>query len=185
MSDGKTIESVMEEVRRFPPPKEFSEKAHIKSMEQYEKMYQDSIKDPEGFWAKMASEELHWFSKWNRVHSWNKDNAEIKWFEGGKLNVSYNCLDRHVENGRKNKAAIIWQGEGEEEVRVLTYQQLQVEVCRFSNVLKSMGVEKGDRISIYMPMIPELAIAMLACTRLGAVHSIVFGGFSSASLKDR
>jgi len=185
MSDGKTIESVMEEVRRFPPSKEFSEQAHIKSLEQYQKMYKESVADPEGFWAKMASEELHWFAKWNKVHSWDKENAIIKWFEGGKLNVSYNCLDRHIENGRKNKAAIIWQGENEEEVRTLTYQQLYTEVCRFANVLKSNGVKKGDRVSMYMPMIPELAIAMLACTRIGAVHSIVFGGFSSESLKDR
>jgi acetyl-CoA synthetase len=180
----KTIESVMEEDRRFEPPKEFSERAHIKSMEQYKRLYDESIKDPVAFWEKNA-EVLHWFAHWHKGYSWDIDEARIKWFEGGKLNACYNCVDRHALGPRKNKAAIIWQGEGEDEVRTFTYQQLLHEVSKFANVLKSKGVEKGDRVSIYMPMIPELVFAMLACARLGAMHSVVFGGFSSESLRDR
>jgi acetyl-CoA synthetase len=180
----KTIESVMEEDRRFEPPKEFSERAHIKSMEQYKRLYDESIKDPVAFWEKNA-EVLHWFAHWHKPFSWDVDDAKIKWFEGGKLNACYNCVDRHALGPRKNKAAIIWQGEGEDDVRTFTYQQLLHEVSKFANVLKSKGVQKGDRVSIYMPMIPELIFAMLACARIGAVHSVVFGGFSSESLRDR
>ena len=185
MSEGKTIESVMEEERRFEPSPAFREKARIKSMHEYEKMYKESIEDPVKFWEGIAKKEIHWFSPWKTAFHWNKEEAIIKWFEGGKTNAAYNCLDRHVEGARKNKAAIIWQGEPEDEVRILTYQQLHREVCRFANVLKKYGVKKGDRISIYLPMIPELAISMLACARIGAIHSIVFGGFSSESLRDR
>ncbi len=184
MTDQHTIESVMEEDRRFDPPIEFSEKALVKSFDEYKAIYDESIKDPEGFWAKQA-DLIHWYSRWHKISSWDKAEAKIKWFEGGMTNVAYNCLDRHTMGPRKNKAAIIWQGEKDEEVVTLTYQQLLNEVCKFANVLKSKGVQKGDRVSIYMPMIPELAIAMLACARIGAVHSIVFGGFSSESLRDR
>ncbi|MBC7315437.1 MAG: acetate--CoA ligase, partial [Chloroflexi bacterium] len=161
-----------QETLRFPPPPEFSEKAHIKSLEQYQQMYEESIKDPEGFWLK---------------HTWDtaKGIIEHRWFEDGVLNVSYNCLDRHLTTWRKNKAAIIWQGEPEEDVRVLTYQDLHREVCKFANVLKSKGIKKGDRVAIYMPMVPELPIAMLACARIGAIHSVVFGGFSASALASR
>ena len=185
MNDGKTIESVMEEDRRFEPSPAFREKARMKSFEEYERMYKESIADPVKFWEKVARQEVFWFAPWKKAFSWDKDKVIIKWFEGGKLNVSYNCLDRHLDGPRKNKAAIIWQGEPEEDVRTLTYQQLHREVCRFANVLKKMGVNKGDRVSIYLPMIPELAVSMLACARIGAIHSIVFGGFSSESLRDR
>ncbi|QLH74260.1 MAG: acetate--CoA ligase [Methanomassiliicoccales archaeon] len=180
----KTIESVMEEDRRFEPAKEFSERAHIRSMAEYEKMYAESIKDPVAFWEKYA-DCLHWFARWNNVFSWDVNEARIRWFEGGKTNACYNCVDRHALGPRKNKAAIIWQGENDEEVKTYTYQQLMVEVSKFANVLKSKGVQKGDRVSIYLPMIPELVISMLACARIGAIHSVVFGGFSSDSLRDR
>ncbi|HVO77455.1 MAG TPA: AMP-binding protein, partial [Methanomassiliicoccales archaeon] len=185
MTDGKTIESVMEEERRFEPSPEFSAKARVKSFAEYEALYKESIADPEAFWEKMAKQELTWFSPWRKTFSWDKQNVVIKWFEGGKINVAYNCLDRHLDGPRKNKAAIIWQGEPEEDVRTFTYQELHREVCRFANVLLKQGVKKGDRVSIYLPMIPELAIAMLACARIGAIHSIVFGGFSADSLRDR
>ena len=185
-TEPKIITSMMDEKRKFEPTKEFSEKAHIKSMAAYQKLYKESVKDPGKFWEKQA-DELEWFSKkWDKAFDWyDKDNAKFTWFKGGKLNASYNCLDRHVKSWRKNKAAIIWQGEPEGEVRTFTYQQLHNEVCKFANVLKGMGVKKGDRVSIYMPMIPELPVAMLACVRLGALHSIVFGGFSADSLRDR
>ncbi|MCX6652216.1 MAG: acetate--CoA ligase [Methanomassiliicoccales archaeon] len=185
MNDGKTIESVMNEDRRFEPSPAFREKARIKSMQEYEQLYRESIADPVAFWEKLAKQELHWFSPWRTAFSWDKENTVIKWFEGGKLNASYNCLDRHLKGPSKNKAAIIWQGEPEEDVRTFTYQQLHREVCKFANVLKKMGVRKGDRVSIYLPMIPELTVSMLACARIGAVHSIVFGGFSADSLRDR
>ncbi|MCR3921566.1 MAG: acetate--CoA ligase [Firmicutes bacterium] len=168
----------------FEPIEEFSKKAHVKSLNDYTAMYDRSIKDPDGFWAEMASQ-LHWFKKWEQVREYDFVNAEISWFRGGKLNVSYNCLDRHLETDRKNKAAIIWEGNEPGESKTYTYQQLHREVNRFANVLKKKGVQKGDRVAIYMPMIPQLAIAMLACTRLGAVHSIVFGGFSAEALRDR
>ena len=180
----KTIESVMEEDRRFEPPKQFSERARIKSMEQYQKMYDESIKDPVAFWGKHA-DVLHWFAKWHNVFSWDVKDAKIKWYEGGKLNACYNCVDRHALGPNRNKAAIIWQGENDEDVKTYTYQQLLYEVSRFANVLKSKGVQKGDRVSIYLPMVPELVISMLACARIGAIHSVVFGGFSSESLRDR
>jgi acetyl-CoA synthetase len=175
------IESVLHEDRVFPPPDSFAERARIKSMEEYERLRAEAHDAPEDFWARM-SEELHWFKKWETVLEWNLPHA--KWFVGGKTNVSYNCLDRHLQTWRRNKAAIIWEGEPGDQ-RTLTYQQLYREVCRFSNVLKRAGVEPGDRVAIYMPLIPELAIAMLACARLGATHSIIFGGFSSTALIDR
>ncbi len=177
----KTIESMLAEGRKFPPSEDFRNKANIKSMEEYKELYQRSVNEPEKFWAEMA-EELHWFRKWDNVLSWDPPFA--KWFEGGETNVSYNCLDRHLKTWRKNKAAIIWEGEPGER-RIFTYHQLHRDVCKFANVLKKHEIVKGDRVCLYMPMIPELAIAMLACTRIGAVHSIVFGGFSSDALRDR
>ncbi len=175
------ITSILKEARIFPPSSEFSQKAHIKSMAEYEEIYQRAATDPEGFWAEIASE-LEWFSPWEKVLDWQLPFA--KWFVGGKINISHNCLDRHLKTWRKNKAAIIWEGEPGDS-RILTYQALHREVCRFANALKSHGIEKGDRVAIYMPMIPELAIAMLACARIGATHSVVFGGFSANALKDR
>lgn len=175
------ITSVLHENRIFSPDKEFSSHAHIRSMEEYEEIYSRAEKDPEAFWSEQA-EELHWFKKWNKVLEWNAPFA--RWFVDGELNISYNCIDRHLDTWRKNKAAIIWEGEPGDE-RVLTYQDLHREVCKFSNALKSLGVMRGDRVAIYMGMIPELAIAMLACARIGATHSIIFGGFSAEALKDR
>jgi len=180
----KAITSVMDETRKFHPSAEFSSHAHIKSMAEYEEMYRRSVEDPDGFWSEMAGK-LHWFKPWEKLREYDFVNASIAWFIGGKLNVAYNCLDVHLNTARKNKAAIIWQGDPVQESRTYTYQQLHREVCRFANVLKKKGVAKGDRISLYMPMIPQLAIAMLACARLGAVHNIVFGGFSAESLSDR
>ncbi|MCL5980971.1 MAG: acetate--CoA ligase [Firmicutes bacterium] len=183
-SMDKAITSVMDETRKFHPSAEFSSHAHIKSMAEYEEMYRRSVEDPDGFWSEMAGK-LHWFKPWEKLREYDFVNASIAWFIGGKLNVAYNCLDVHLNTARKNKAAIIWQGDPVQESRTYTYQQLHREVCRFANVLKKKGVAKGDRISLYMPMIPQLAIAMLACARLGAVHNIVFGGFSAESLSDR
>ena len=182
-----SVESVYMEKRVFNPPEDFVEKAHIKSIEEYEHLYKRSIEDPQGFWAEMAEEHLEWFKKWDGpVEEYSfKDDIFIRYFAGGKLNVSYNCLDRHLKTWRKNKAALIWQGEPLEESRTYTYQELHREVCKFANVLKKSGVKKGDRVTIYLPMIPELPIAMLACARIGAIHSIVFGGFSSEALRDR
>jgi len=182
------IDSLMAETRRFPPPPEFAEKAHIKSMEQYQQMYDESINDPDKFWLREA-EILDWSKKPTRAREYTWDTAnrviDIKWFEDGELNVSYNCLDRHLKTWRKNKAAIIWQGEPEGDSRIFTYQELHREVCKFANVLKSKGIKRGDRVAMYLPMIPELAIAMLACSRIGAIHSVVFGGFSAESLANR
>jgi len=180
----KTITSFMHEKRKILPPKEFKKGAYIKSFREYEKIYKKSIKNPSAFWAEKAKE-LYWFKKWKKVYFWNKEKLRCKWFEGGKINVSYNCLDRHLSTWRKNKAAIIWQGEPEGDEKTYTYEELHREVCRFANVLKKGGIKRGDRVCIYMPMIPELAIAMLSCTRIGAIHSIVFGGFSAKSLQNR
>jgi acetyl-CoA synthetase len=175
------ITSVLKESRVFPPPGEFAAGAHVKSVAEYEKLWQRAKVDPEGFWGEQARQ-LYWFTPWKQVLVWNEPHAQ--WFVGGKINASYNCLDRHLTNGRKNKAAIIWEGEPGDS-RVLRYQDLHREVCKFANVLKSLGIKAGDRVAIYMPMIPELAIAMLACARLGAPHSIVFGGFSADAVADR
>jgi acetyl-CoA synthetase len=157
-------------------------------MAEYRKLYNESIHQPEKFWARQAKEELVWFKPWKKVLQWKLPYA--KWFVGGQLNVSYNCLDRHLNTPTANKAALIWEGEpagpgtpGEE--RTYTYKQLHREVCLFANVLKRNGIKKGDRVIIYLPMTPEAAIAMLACTRIGAVHSVVFGGFSAQSVADR
>jgi len=181
--EEKTIKSMSHEKRKIPPPAEFSEKAYIKSEEEYNQIYEDSIKDPPAFWAKKA-EELHWFKKWDSVFNWDKENVKFTWFAGGKTNVSYKCLDRNLEL-YGDKVAIIWQGEPEDDIKKYTYKELHKEVCRFANVLKKKGIKKGDRVCMYLPMIPELPIAMLACTRIGAIHSVVFGGFSAESLKDR
>jgi acetyl-CoA synthetase len=178
---SKNIDSVLVEKRVFKPSKEFSKKARIGSMAEYKRLYEESIQRPDRFWAREASE-LSWQAKWKKVLDWKAPFA--KWFVGGKINVAENCVDRHLLTDRKNKAAIIWEGEPGE-VRTLTYQQLHREVCIFANVLKAQGVKSRDRVLIYMPMVPEAAIAMLACARIGAVHSVVFGGFSSESIKDR
>ena len=183
--NDKTIFSIMDEKRRFAPPKEISERSYVGSMKEYLDIYGKSITDPEAFWEMKAREELEWTSPWESTFEWDVDDARFTWFRGGKLNAAYNCLDRHASGERKDKTAIIWQGESSDDVRTFTYLELLEEVCRFSNVLKGMGVAKGDRVSIYLPMIPELAIAMLACARIGAVHNIVFGGFSPDSLRDR
>jgi len=175
------IESVLQEKRIFPPPPEFSAQAHIKSEDELDKLRAEAHADREAFWARMA-EELHWFKKWDTVLKWDPPHAE--WFGGGKINISYNCLDRHLTTWRRNKAALIWEGEPGE-TRTYTYQQLHTEVCKFANVLKHAGVQRGDRVALYMPLIPELAISMLACARIGATHSVVFGGFSSSALVDR
>ncbi|MBF0565090.1 MAG: acetate--CoA ligase [Nitrospirae bacterium] len=185
MSEEKNIDVLMEEKRVFPPDPEVSSKAHIKSIAEYESIYKKSIEDPEGFWSEMAEKKLHWFKKWDSVLDYDFEKPYVKWFEGGKLNVSYNCLDRHVKSPLRNKAAIIWESNFGILNKTYTYQQLYYEVNRFSNVLKKLGVSKGDRVMIYLPMIPEIAIAMLACTRIGAIHSVVFGGFSAQALKDR
>ncbi len=175
------IESTLIEERIFLPPKEFSEQAHIKSFAEYEQIYDQAAENPEEFWAS-AAESLHWFKKWERVLEWNEPFA--KWFVGGTLNISYNCLDRHLETSRRNKAAIIWEGEPGE-IRTITYQQLHTEVSKFANVLKKLGIKSGDRVALYMPLVPELAMAMLACARIGAVHTVIFGGFSAEAIKDR
>jgi len=180
-TSNTSIDSVLHEQRKFECPADFSTNAHIKSLAEYEKLYKESVEDPSSFWGRIASE-LHWFKKWDNVLEWNAPWA--KWFVGGQINLSYNCLDRHVASARKNKAAVIWESEPGE-VRTLTYQQLHKEVQKFANVLKSLGVKKGDRVAIYMGMTPELPIAMLACARIGAPHTVVFGGFSSNALVDR
>jgi acetyl-CoA synthetase len=181
LSTTTNIESLQHEDRVFPPPPAFAEKAHIKSPEELEKLRAEASDNPEEFWGRMA-EDLHWFKKWDTVLQWRPPHAE--WFVGGKINISYNCLDRHLTTWRRNKAALIWEGEPGDQ-RTLTYQQLHSEVCKFANVLKRSGIEKGDRVALYMPLIPELAIAMLACARIGATHSVIFGGFSSTALIDR
>jgi len=171
-------------VRKFNPPAEFAKRAHIKSFAEYQRMYERSIQDPEGFWGEIAHG-FYWKQKWTKVREYEwKDKISIKWFLGAKTNITYNCLDRHLDT-RGDQVAIIWEGNEPGEEAKLTYRQLHAEVCKFANVLKKFGVKKGDRVSIYMPMIKELPIAMLACARIGAIHSIVFGGFSPDSLADR
>src|SRR5579859_2979785 len=180
-AQSNDIQSTLKERRLFDPPSDFSSRAHVKSMADYERLYEEADRDPETFWSNIARE-LDWFEPWDKVVEW--DAPWAKWFTGGKINLSHNCLDRHLHTWRKNKAALIWEGEPGE-IRTLTYQQLHSEVSKFSNVLKFLGVKKGDRVAIYMGMTPELAIALLACARLGAPHTVVFGGFSSQALVDR
>ncbi|MGR3276815.1 acetate--CoA ligase [Acaryochloris marina NIES-2412] len=177
-----TIESILQEQRLFQPPADLAAQAEIKSAEEYEQLYAKAEADPQAFWAELAEKELDWFEKWDTVLDWQPPFA--KWFVGGKLNITYNCLDRHLKTWRRNKAALIWEGEPGDS-RTLTYAQLHREVCQTANVLKQLGVSKGDRVGIYMPMVPEAAIAMLACARIGAPHTVVFGGFSAEALKDR
>ncbi len=178
---GGQVDSVMQEARLFPPSAEFAAKARISSLADYESLWIEAAADIEGFWGELAAE-LRWFKPYNKVLEWNEPFA--KWFVGGQTNASYNCLDAHLDGPRRNKAALIWEGEPGDE-RTLTYQQLHREVCKFANVLAQQGIHRGDVVSIYMPMIPELAIAMLACARIGAVHSVIFGGFSSEAIADR
>jgi acetyl-CoA synthetase len=187
MAEEKKMQSVYMEKRVFEPSKEFVDKAYLNSFDEYKKLYKRSIDDPNGFWGEMAEKELDWFKKWDGpVEEYSfKDDVFDRYFAGGKLNITYNCLDRHLKTWRKNKAALIFQGEPLEESVTYTYQELHREVCKCANVLKKMGVKKGDRVAIYLPMIMELAVTMLACARIGAVHSIVFGGFSAEALRDR
>jgi acetyl-CoA synthetase len=175
------IQSTLREDRVFPPPPEFAAKAHIKSLAEYEALYKRSIDDPEGFWAE-AAQELDWFKTWDTVIAGKFPT--VQWFAGGKLNLSYNCVDRHALGVRQSKTAILWEGEPGE-VRSLTYAELHAEVQKFANVLKSLGISKGDRVAVYMGMTPELAIALLACARIGAVHSVIFGGFAAHAITDR
>ncbi|MHB8924717.1 MAG: acetate--CoA ligase [Coriobacteriia bacterium] len=184
MTESKHIESLSTEYRVVQPAAWVSERAHVQTMEEYEALYQRSVEDPEGFWADMAEEMLNWHKKWDTVLDYEFETPRIEWFKGGKLNVTYNCIDRHLQGWRRNKAAIIWESD-EGRTKMYTYQSLYYKVCKFANVLKKHGIRKGDRVAIYMPMIPELAIAMLGCARIGAIHSVVFGGFSAAALRDR
>ncbi|MEW6088921.1 MAG: acetate--CoA ligase [bacterium] len=177
--------------KKFYPPKKLSEKAHVKSMKEYERLYKESVENPEVFWGRMAEENITWFKKWDKVLEYDFSNIGgiegpfVQFFKGGKLNVSYNCLDRHLNSWKRNKAAIMWQGDNENEKRTITYQELHSEVCRFTNVLKKHGINKGDVVVIFLPMLIELPIAMLACARIGAIHSVVFSAFSAQALKDR
>jgi acetyl-CoA synthetase len=175
------LSSILREHRVFPPPADFAAKAHIKSLKEYETLYRRSVDDPEGFWGEIARE-LHWFAPWTKVLDWKLPHA--RWFVNGKINISYNCVDRHALGGKRDKIAILWESEPGE-VRRLTFGELHVEVQRFANVLKGLGLKKGDRVAIYMGMTPELAIALLACARLGIIHSMIFGGFASNALVDR
>jgi len=168
----------------YPPSEEFSRNAHIKSITEYNTLYKYAAEKPEEFWSKMAEETLSWHKKWDKVLEYNFDEPSVQWFIGGKLNASYNCLDRHLTGINKNKAAIIWESDNGD-YKTFTYQQLYYEVNRFANVLKKHGIGKGDRVTLYLPMIPELTIAMLACARIGAIHNIVFAGFAPKSLRDR
>ena len=166
----------------YPPSEEFVRQAHVQGMEGYRALYERAKEYPEQFWGELAEKELHWFEKWTNTFEWNP--PFVKWFTGGKINLSYNCIDRHLSTPRKNKVAILWEGEPGDQ-RMITYQELHRLVCRFANVLKSRGYKAGDRAIVYMPMIPELPIALLACARLGIIHSVVFGGFSAEALKAR
>lgn len=180
-SPSSNITSVLKESRSFPPPPDFAQHAHVKNLAEYEALWNRAKNDPEGFWAEQAAT-LHWMKKWSKVLEWNEPFA--KWFVGGKINVSDNCLDRHLAAGRGNKAALIWEGEPGDS-RVLRYQDLHREVCQFANALKGIGIKAGDRVTIYMPLIPEAVVAMLACARIGAPHSVVFGGFSADAVAER
>ncbi|HYJ78850.1 MAG TPA: AMP-binding protein, partial [Longimicrobiaceae bacterium] len=172
-----TLDTLLHEDRTFPPPPGFTARASARDPE----VYRRAVADPEGYWAEWA-EQLHWFRRWDRVLEWEPPYA--KWFVGGKLNAAYNCLDRQVEGGRGEKPALLWEGEPGDR-RSFTYRELQGEVARAANALRRLGVERGDRVAIYLPMTPEAAVAMLACARIGAAHSVVFGGFSAESLRDR
>ena len=180
-SSGSII-SILQETRVFPPPAEFTQSAHVKSLEEYEELWNRAKDNPEGFWGEQAKKHLSWFRSWDKVLDWNPPFA--RWFTGGQLNASYNCVDRHCQGPNKNKAALIFEGEPGDR-RVLRYQDLHREVCKFANILKSLGVKKGDTVAIYLPMIPELVVATLACARIGAPHTVIFGGFSAEALAGR
>ncbi|MHC4280097.1 MAG: AMP-binding protein, partial [Planctomycetota bacterium] len=186
--EQKGIDSLMSEERTFPPPAEMQANAYINSMEQYQKMWEQSINDPDGFWLEQAKS-LNWFKEPTKSleYTWDTKSRKIEhtWFEDGELNVCYNCLDRHLGTPTAKKTALLWQGEAEDAVKKFTYEELHKEVCKFANVLKSKGISKGDRVAIYLPMVPELAIVMLSCARIGAIHSIIFGGFSSDAIEGR
>ncbi len=182
--ESASIQSLQAEGRTIEPPDWVREHAWISSMDEYDAMYRRSVEDPEGFWAEQAETYLYWHKKWDKVLEWEFETPRIEWFKGGKTNVAYNCIDRHLTTWRRNKAALIWESD-EGRSKVYTYQSLYYKVCRLANVLKKHGIKKGDRVAIYLPMIPELAISMLACARIGAIHNVVFGGFSAASLRDR
>jgi len=184
VTETVSIESMMKELRVVQPPAWVSERAHLKSMDEYHAMYRRSVDDPEAFWAEQAEEFLYWHKKWDSVLEYEFDTPRVEWFKGGQTNVAYNCVDRHLTTWRRNKAALIWESD-EGRTKMYTYQSLYYKVCRLANVLRKRGVKKGDRVAIYLPMIPELPVAMLACARIGAIHSVVFGGFSAASLRDR
>jgi acetyl-CoA synthetase len=188
MGQTKAIDSLMSEGRTFPPPEQIKANAYVSSMEQYQQMWEQSINDPDNFWLEQAKS-LHWFNEPTKAleYTWDTKGRTIEhtWFADGQLNVSYNCLDRHLGTPIAQKTALLWQGEAEDAVKKFTYEQLHKEVCKFANVLKSKGIAKGDRVAIYMPMVPELAIVMLACTRIGAIHSIIFGGFSADAIEGR
>jgi len=188
MAQEKAIDSLMSEKRTFPPPERIKANAYINSMEQYQQMWEQSINDPDGFWLEQAKS-LHWFKEPTKSleYTWDTKNRKIEhtWFADGELNVSYNCLDRHLNTPIADKTALIWQGEAEDAVRKFTFKELHQQVCKFANVLKSKGIKKGDRVAIYLPMVPELPIVMLACTRIGAIHSVIFGGFSADAIQDR
>src|SRR5262252_11133445 len=166
----------------YPPSPEFVKRARVSGMDAYRELYRDALDKPETFWGGLAEKELFWFQKWSHVFEWHP--PEVKWFAGGKTNIAYNCIDRHLTTHRKNKIALLWEGEPGDQ-RAISYQELHRLVCRFANVLKARGLKTGDRAIIYMGMIPELPIAMLACARLGIIHSVVFGGFSAEALKAR
>jgi acetyl-CoA synthetase len=180
-SPSANITSVLKETRQFPPPPALSAGAHIKNGEEYQRLWQRAKDDPEGFWGEQA-EALHWFRRWDKVLVWNEPHAQ--WFAGGKINACYNCVDRHAEGPRADQPAILWEGEPGDR-RSLTYRDLHQQVCQFANVLKGLGIKAGDRVTIYMPMVPEAAVAMLACARIGATHSVIFGGFSAEAVADR
>jgi acetyl-CoA synthetase len=188
MGQEKAIDSLMVEKRTFPPSRAIKANAYITSLEQYQQMWERSLNDPDGFWLEQAKS-ISWFKEPTESlrYTWDVKNRIIEhtWFADGQLNVSYNCLDRHLGTPTAKKAAIIWQGEAEDAVRKITYEELHQQVCKFANVLKSKGIRKGDRVAIYLPMVPELPIVMLACARIGAIHSVVFGGFSAESLQGR
>src|SRR5581483_1555311 len=185
----QSITSLQKDSLTFPPPTALAKRAHIGTFEKYKEMYDRSVRDSHGFWLEQALQELQWFKKPTKTldYTWDTENRIIqhKWFEDGELNVSVNCLDRHLGSPVKDKVAILWQGEKDEEVRKITYAELHKLVCQFTNVLLSKGIRKGDRVCVYMPMVPEAAVALLACARIGAIHSVVFGGISAEAIKRR
>ncbi len=182
VQSGRQIDTVMNETRIFPPPADFAAKSRFKSLDEYQKLWDYAASDLQRFWGDIARDELHWFTPFTKTLEWKEPVA--KWFVGGKTNASYNCLDRNLAAGLSGRTAILWEGEPGD-TRSLTYAELHRDVCKFANVLKNLGIVAGDRVTIYMPMVPELAVAMLACARIGAVHSVVFAGFSAEAIAER